>query len=286
MQIILKLFTSIILCFLLLINVNVNAATIEPQASGSEKRIKYWRYYPNTVFKYTGFLNIPSYIEFESDETVQNVSTAVEEKWSFEVKGAKLFLKPMAEDGATVAIILTNKRTYFFEFHVKVAKNPFDPRLTFGVAFQYPKEQTDKDGKIEETQVIKYAAKTMPDLSKPQNYNFNYTIAGSDIIAPIKIFDDGQFTYLEFKDKNATMPAIFGVDSKGYEYILNFRVVGDYIILESTVGTLTLRNGSDVVCVFNESMKKDVNLGLKKSVNKDQATPFKIRAAPDIPPDK
>ena len=33
-------------------------------------------------------------------------------------------------------------------------------------------------------------------------YNFNYTISGDDSIAPIKVFDDGVFTYFEFKDKN------------------------------------------------------------------------------------
>ncbi|QED22902.1 TrbG/VirB9 family P-type conjugative transfer protein [Candidatus Deianiraea vastatrix] len=265
MQVILKITFIIIFIFA---NCNSYATTIEPQAYGAEKRLKYWRYYPNAVFKYTGFLNIPSYIEFEDGETVSNVSTAVEDKWSFETNGSKLFLKPISEDGDTIAIILTNKRTYFFEFHVKIAKNPFDPRLAFGVAFQYPKEQSNADGKTEETTVIKYATKSAPDLSKPQNYNFNYTIAGSDTIAPIKIFDDGQFTYLEFKDKNATLPAVFKVDSKGYEEIANFRIIGDYVILESISQILTLRHGSDIVCVFNESMKKSNNdFAMKKPVN-------------------
>ncbi len=276
---------SIILFLILGIFTPAQAITVEPQAYGSEKRIKYWRYYPKTVFKYTGFLNIPAYIEFEEGETVSNISTSVEDKWIFDAQGSKLFLKPNSLDGDTIAIILTNKRTYFFEFHVKTARNPFDQRLAFGTAFQYPKDQveTESESGNPETKVVTYAESKLPDLSKPQTYNFNYTIAGSDLIAPIKIFDDGQFLYMEFRDRNGVLPAFFGVDSKGYEYILNFRIVGDYVILESTPAILTLRNGSDTVCVFNESAKKENfnSAAMKKSINKDTKLPFSPPPAPE-----
>lgn len=275
----------IIFLLFVLISTSAYAVTVEPQAYGSEKRIKYWRYYPKMVFKYTGFLNIPAYIEFEAGEVVQNISTSVEDKWIFDVQGSKLFLKPIAEDGDTISIVLTNKRTYFFEFHVKNARNPFDQRLAFGTAFQYPKEADGGEGGAQETTIIKYATSKLPDLSKPQTYNFNYTMAGADLIAPIKVFDDGQFTYLEFRNKNGVLPAFFGVDSKGYEYILNFRVVGDYVILESVPSIITLRNGADTVCVFNESAKKTEQSieAAKKRINPDVKLPFEPPPMPKIP---
>lgn len=236
------------------------ALSVDPQSYGSEKRLRYWTYYPDTVYKYTGFLNYPTYIQFEDSEKINTISTPASEKWQFAIKGSRLFVKPLTEDANSVAVVITDKRTYFFEMHVKNIANPFDQRFSFGVHFKYPISGSDnKDGGLDES-IIEYVKTELPDLSKPQNYNFNYTLAGSDVIAPIKIFDDGVFTYLEFRDKNATLPAIFGVDSKGYEYIMNFRVMGDYIILESVVPTLTLRNASDLVCVFNEAMKKFAEL--------------------------
>lgn len=243
---------------------------MSPQPCGAEKRIKCFQYYNGTVYNVTGFLNIPFYIEFENGETVNTVATALENKWMFEIKGQKLFLKALSEDGDTIATVMTNKRTYFLELHVKIANGPFDSRLVFGLHFKYPDDSQVSNGgdASSETSVVKYATSTDngPDLKKPENYNFNYTMAGAENISPIKIFDDGLFTYMEFRNKNSTLPAIFGVDSNGYEYIMNFRVVGDYIILESVNPTLTLRNGADTLCVFNESMKRQ-EVTFKRPVN-------------------
>ena len=33
-----------------------------------------------------------------------------------------------------------------------------------------------------------------------RKYNFNYTFSGPDEIAPVKVFDDGEFTYFEFRN--------------------------------------------------------------------------------------
>ena len=252
---------------ILLITHNIKAVTIEPQSYGSEKRLKYTSYHKNAVVKYTGFVGIPSYIEFENGENINTILTGMQDKWQFEVKGPKLFLKPLTEEGNMLMTIITNKRTYYFELRVAIASGPFDPRIAFGLMFKYPSEdQTGQTGNPGETTIIQYNNKEKPNLSQPDKYNFNYTMSGSDIISPVKVFDDGTFTYLEFKDKNATLPAVFGVDENGYEQILNFRYVGDYMIIESIFRTLTLRNGSDIVCLFNESLKQ--GFSPKKSVNR------------------
>jgi len=297
----LRCFKISILCSI--IAIKAAAVTVEPQSYGSEKRIKYWRYQANAVFKHTGFLHFPSYIQFEAGEVPQSISTGSQkrkiktkdsngkdvikyiedgdQKWLFEIKSEKLFLKPIEENADTIAIVITNKRTYFFELHVGVASSPFDARIPLGINFQYPQDSgaDEASGQAGEATVIEYKKKndpakadknkpSAPDLTKPQDYNFNYTISGNDNISPVKIFDDGQFTYLEFRDKNATLPAVFGVDSNGYEFVLNFRVIGDYIIIESISQIMTLRYGSDMVCVFNESMKNEGSIGVKKSLNK------------------
>ena len=93
-----------------------------------------------------------------------------------------------------------------------------------------------------------------PNLQDYKKYNFRYTISGSAMVSPIKVFDNGEFTYFEFKDKNAPLPAFFEVDAAGEESIINYQVSASYIVVESVAKQFTLRYGGEVVSVFNESM--------------------------------
>ena len=56
--------------------------------------------------------------------------------------------------------------------------------------------------------------------------------------------------------ENSRLPAIFEVDTDGYEGLVNFRSVGDYIVVESISPLFTLRNGTNTVCVYNDSLYK------------------------------
>jgi type IV secretion system protein VirB9 len=229
---------------------------IEPKSMGSETRFKVWTYYPNTVYKFTGFYMHPTYIEFEEGEAVATISTPKPKAWQFVANGFRLFIKPVEDDANTTATVMTNKRVYFFELHAKESRGPFDSRLSFYIKFRYPSGSADatnpsKSGE-DESEIVEYQKSVLPDLSKPEKFNFNYTISGDESISPIKVFDDGVFTYLEFVDKNATLPAIFGVNNNGLEFILNYRIMGNYYVIESVEKMFTLRNGSDIACVYNE----------------------------------
>jgi type IV secretion system protein VirB9 len=99
----------------------------------------------------------------------------------------------------------------------------------------------------------------MPDLSRPEKYNFNYTITGNEEIAPIKILDDGEFTYLQFRNMNAEMPAIFAVDDDLKEYVINYRILEEKlptVVIEKVYKKLTLRSSKKITCVFNEALLK------------------------------
>ena len=73
----------------------------------------------------------------------------------------------------------------------------------------------------------------IPDLTDietaKKGLNFDYLVShnrGSQRIVPLKIFDDNQFTYMQFAHINADLPSVFTVDSEGYESLINFRVSG------------------------------------------------------------
>jgi len=170
--------------------------------------------------------------------------------WLFETLGNRLFLKPVGENGSeTNMTVITSKRVYHFELMAKEAKSINDKDLVFVVKFVYPDE---KDKNIVE--FPKQSQSDEPDLRDLNPYNFSYQYAGEPTIAPIKVFDNGEFTYFQFAKKNAEIPAIFTVDSEGFESLVNFRAAGSYIIVERVAAQFTLRSGNDIVCVYNMSL--------------------------------
>ena len=151
-----------------------------------------------------------------------------------------------------VMTIITDKRSYLFELHADETKDIRHKDMVFSYRFVYP--QTGDGGDI-----ASYGGgnqlEEVPDFEKhPEKFNFNYTIRGSNVIEPIRIFDNGEFTYFEFRDKNAEIPAFFRIDSAGNEELINFRKRGNYIVVERVASRFTLRRGPDIICVYNETM--------------------------------
>lgn len=237
--------------FLLLIVPCTSFAVVQlPRVMGSEKRFRAYVYNPNDVYRYVGHYLSQSYIEFEKGEQVRTISMGDTTAWQTVVMDNKLFLKPVANYPETHMTVLTNNRTYHFELDAVELTNITDDDVLFYIKFLYP-ESDDKNIVIFNTNRTR---DDMPDLRDLSKYNFNYEFSGSSQVAPIKVFDDGEFTYLEFADKNAELPAIFAVDSEGYEKIVNFRIVENYVVVEQVTSQLTLRNGVDIVCVYNNSL--------------------------------
>lgn len=223
-----------------------------PRIIGAEKRFRAYIYNPNDVYRYVGHYLSQSYIEFERDEKVQTISMGDTTAWQTVVMDNKLFLKPVMNYANTNMTVMTNKRTYHFELDAVEAASVMEDDVLFYIKFMYP-EAEDKN--IVMFNLTKNR-NDMPDLRNIDAYNFDYEFSGSENIAPIKVFDDGVFTYLEFGDENYELPAIYMVDSSGYEAMVNYRIVEKYVVIEQIGSQFTLRSGADVVCVYNNNLYK------------------------------
>ena len=238
-----------IICLIISINLinNIAFASQMPRFLGTEKKFRSFLYNPNEVYRYIGHYTYQGFIEFEQGETIGTISMGNPSLWLFESLGNRLFLKPVGEDGSeTNMTVITSKRVYHFELMAREAKSIADKNLIFVVKFVYPDEK--------EKNIVEFAKTNLsddPDLRDLSKYNFNYQYTGEKSIAPSKVFDNGQFTYFQFSNKNAEIPAIFNVDADGFESLVNYRVSSDYIIVERVGAQFTLRNGSEIVCVYN-----------------------------------
>lgn len=222
-------------------------ATRESRPIQIDHRVHQIIYQPDAVFKYTGHYRYASQIEFAHDEEIKTISMGDSTAWLLNPSGFRLFLKPIEQDATTNMTIITNKRTYLFELHARETDDIDDKDMVFITRFVYP--VGDQQGQT----VSNYLDAVPSPESDPGKYNLKYSISGSDIIAPIRIFDDGQFTYFQFRNKNADIPAFFMTDEKGNEALINYRTRGDYIVVERVNKQFTLRHGKLIVCVFNET---------------------------------
>lgn len=243
--------------FVILLFVAQSAYAIrESRPTPIDSRIRVMVYNPNDVFKFTGYYGYQASIELAKNEQVISISMGDTTSWQIVPAGNRIFIKPMEQEATTNMTLITNKRTYFFELYAEETMDIRDPGMVFNVKFLYPDEE-------EEDSIRNFASTiggsaSSPDLSHPEKLNFHYTISGHEEIAPIKIFDDGEFTYLQFRDKNNEIPAIFAVDEDLRESLVNFKLDpnnSNRIIVEQVFHKLTLRAGKKIVCVFNEAFK-------------------------------
>ncbi len=236
-----------------------------PRYLGTEKKFRSYIYNPNDVYRYIGHYTYQGFIEFEEGETVSTISMGDPSLWLIENLGNRLFLKPVGEDNSeTNMTVISSKRVYHFELMAKEAKGITDKDLIFVAKFVYPDE---KDKNIVE--FPRSSPSDEPDLRDLSVYNFDYQYTGEPSIAPVKVFDNGEFTYFQFAKKNAEIPAIFSVDAGGFESLVNFRAAGNYIIVERVSPQYTLRSGSDIVCVYNTDLYTNGRTRQSTLKNKD-----------------
>jgi len=279
----LKLFILLSLCLILQFN-QIFCAQL-PRFLGSEKKFRSYIYNPNEVYRYIGHYTYQGFIEFEAGETINTISMGDPTIWMFEHLENRLFLKPIGENNSqTNMSVITNKRIYHFELAAKEASGINDKDLVFVVKFSYPEEQ---DKNIVE--LAKSEKSDKPDFTDLSIYNFDYQYVGDNAITPIRVFDNNQFTYFQFANKNSEIPAIFSVDGAGYESLVNFRSSGDFIVVEQMSPQFTLRSGVEVVCIYNSRMyNQNKNLGGIKysnqnSINRLSIETKKPRKKPNYP---
>lgn len=225
----------------------------ESRPTAGDSRIRVLVYSPDDVFKFTGYYGYQASIELANGEEVTSISMGDTTSWQIVPAGSRIFLKPIEQDATTNMTLITNKRTYFFELYAEEAEDIRDPDMVFNIRFLYPDEE-DGDS------VKSFVSQTHgPDMNHPEKYNFNYSLSGHEDIAPIKVFDDGEFTYLQFRDKNAEIPAIFAVDEELRESMVNYRLnsdMGNMVVIEQVFKKLSVRSGKKIACLFNEAYDK------------------------------
>lgn len=231
----------------------------------TDARIKVVPYQANNVVPIHGTTFITTQIIFGDNEHIVDIQGGDADAWTVNVSKVLpnvLNLKPTLLDSNTDIIVSTlddnhKVRRYFFHLMSHQTQNP--AKQTYAVRFVYPQEQRAK--LLKKLDYQKLEKKAIVNASQnPKDYNWDYSFNGSRAIMPLHVFDDGKFTYLQLRP-NQAIPAIFAVNNKqGEEAVVNYRRVGDYLVIQQVAPQFTLRDGKyQVASLFNNALIKQYN---------------------------
>ena len=243
-------------------------AELTPKKGDYDPRVRVVDYNPLNVVKLATFYGVSTHVQFGNGETIMDVAVGDDQAWKVVPRGNHLFIKPQATQADTNVTVVTDKRTY--QFALVVQPRPMkdstawaNPNLIFSLTFRYPDEEAAKAAANAKKEAVKSRLgeiKGKLSDAKKEGQNFDYWVAGSEEISPTAARDDGRFIYLTFSN-NRDMPAVYSVDAKGNEALINTNVIdGNTIVIQRLVAHLMLRKGNAVASVINKSF--DLNGGI------------------------
>ncbi len=245
----LLLTTTLILCI-----TNPAMAGRAPHDGSADARVKTLTYHSSDVYSITAHYGFSSVIEFARGENIDAISLGDSEAWQIvrPPQGNLLFLKPLLENADTNMTVITDRHIYTFELSARKAQSYKSQQLSFRIKFQYPEQMDIKLANMGKRQNNGFTSIGFtPSSVPPEEWNFNYSYAGSKRLRPMRAFDDGIFTYFQFSN-SAGAPAVFSVDENGNESIINYSMRGKYLVVKTIAHQFTLRNGKTSTCIFND----------------------------------
>jgi type IV secretion system protein TrbG len=139
-----------------------------------------------------------------------------------------ILVKPTDPGLRTNMLVTTDRRIYVIQ--LVSHKNDWMPR----VAFAYPDEAMTQWLAYKKAKKVELEAHTLPDGHQIANLNFNYQIIGNPPWKPIRVYDDGIKTYIQFplQMPQRESPALLALGPGGQEQMVNYRPSGDRYIVD------------------------------------------------------
>lgn len=208
-------------CALLLLLLMLLGAPAAAQTAGGDTRLQVIPYDAGQVVPLRIALGFQTTIVFGTDERIENVAIGDSDAWQVapDGRGAHLFIKPLRASGSTNLTVITDARIYSFELSAASTPAPDTP---FTVRFLYPE-----------------APSSAPGTSQP-SVDGRYRLSGARSLRPSAISDDGSSTMIGWRP-HQTLPAVFALDPRGHEMLLDGHVRNGLYVIDTVHQTLIFR---------------------------------------------
>jgi type IV secretion system protein VirB9 len=220
-------------------------ATERPTARAFENAIQVYPYRDGAIYQAFVAPGAVTDIALQPGETLIAVAAGDTARWvigdttsgSGESRRTHILVKPHATGLATNLVVTTDRRTYYLKLDATAST------AMTAISWIYP-----ADALIALRATPPSAAPPAPTAGLDvERLNFGYAISGSRAAwRPLRAFDDGRQTYLEFPASIAsgTAPPLFVVGLDGAAELVNYRMRGRYYVIDRVFDVAELRLGT------------------------------------------
>ncbi|WP_313804029.1 P-type conjugative transfer protein TrbG [Sphingobium sp.] len=221
------------------------AATLEPVAAGYINAVQVYPFSDGAIYHVLTAPGQVTDIALQPGELLGAVAAGDTVRWVIgdttsgggKTKRTHVLVKPFSAGLATNIIITTDRRTYH------LALSSAERSAMVALSWTYPQDQLIALRAAEDR--ARAAQPVATGLSVDQ-LHFDYVISGDrPAWRPLRAFDDGRQTFIEFPASFGTgeAPPLFLVDARGTAQLVNYRVQGRYYVVDRLFERAELRLG-------------------------------------------
>ena len=216
-----------------------------PAPGGGDPRIRVAPYSSNRVYRLYGYVGYQLDIEFARGERFEGLAAGDMEGIAFKADGRYLFIKPRVARLRTNLTVLTNRRSYEFDYSVSPrTPNSAVRQVIYALRFTYPRPPVVKVPDVRK----RIAADLARGPRAPRNYDYWY--CGSPSLKPAAVWNNGVQTWIRFGARQA-LPAIFVLGPGGSQSLVDFSIHHSDVVVQRVVKRLVLRRGKLTGCIVD-----------------------------------
>ncbi|HAY05611.1 MAG TPA: P-type conjugative transfer protein TrbG [Hyphomonas sp.] len=224
-----------------------SAARVEPSPEGYVNAVQVYPYTEGALYQLYASPGQVCDIALQPGERLVSVSAGDTVRWvvgdtvsgSGAAARAHVLVKPIAPGLSTNLMIATDRRTYHLEL------TSLDKSYMAALSWRYPADEFAGIAQRNERALVREEASITSGL-RLQDLNFSYRIDGAKPAwRPVRVFDDGRQVFIQMPDGITAhdAPPLF-VLAGGKAELVNYRVKGNYYIVDHLFSAAELRQGS------------------------------------------
>lgn len=223
----------------------IRSATVEPAASGFVRGTQVYPWSEGAIFTGYAAPGLVTDLVLQPSESLVAVASGDTARWvigdttsgSGETQQTHVLVKPISAGLTTNLVITTDRRTY----HVRLVSTA--GTALSSIRWTYPQDELLA---LRRKAVIAQAAAPIARGVAVDRLHFNYEISGDKPAwRPLRAFDDGQRTYIEFPAsiESGEAPPLFVMGAGGDAELVNYRQRGRFYLVDRLFDTAELRFG-------------------------------------------
>ncbi|MEM6898150.1 MAG: P-type conjugative transfer protein TrbG [Pseudomonadota bacterium] len=239
-----------------------SSALIEPSVDGYVNAIQVYPYTEGALYRLYASPGQVSDIALQAGESLVSVSAGDTVRWVVgdTVSGAgararaNVLVKPISAGIRTNLMIATDRRTYHLELE------SVDGGYMAALSWRYPADEL-AGLTARNDRALARDARTIERGLTLDGLNFDYRMTGdSPDWKPVRVFDDGRQVFIQMpEDVAATdMPPLFIIGQDGDAELVNYRIRGNYYVVDRLFRAAELRLGErrqSVVRIMRKSKR-------------------------------